>query len=237
MNSRKLVNMFFKAFLIGGVVGLVARFIASWDLVSQYISPFDAFELFGLFLYFTGFALTFAVISLVGFLAYIFIHRFGEGMLRSFWPTVQIVLILLALFDIIYFSNKEISLNYRIIILAIVLVSAIVVAYIKWKQTNKRAIIPALFFMVVVTALELTLVLRTSDLDVIIPMTLTLIVANAYQIIVWYHVTKDDPEHTRRINRRRKEREKELRKLRAAERNKPAKKQGKNKGKKKGKKK
>lgn len=219
--------MFFRAFLIGGAVGLVGSFIASWRLVLEYISPFDAFELLGLFLVFLGYALTFAAVSLAGFLAYIFIQNFGEGMLRAFWPTVQVGLIAFALFDIVYFSNKGIDLKYRILIMLIVLLSAIIVSYVKVQQTNRRAIIPAHFFMVVVTGLELTLVLRTDELTIIFPMMLTLIVTNAYQLITWYHVTKEDPEHTKRIERRRKEREQErqkaLQKLQAEQEEKAAK--------------
>lgn len=203
MNSRKLVNLSFMTLVIGGVVGLVARLIMSWGFVMEYISPFNGFELFGIFLAFIGLSLTFSVVSMAGFLAYVFINRFGKEMLRGFWPLVQVVLVVLVLIQIVFVSNKDIALGYRIAVMLFVLIAAIIVTFLKVKQTNKSAIIPAMFFMVVITALELTLVLRTSDMDYIISVTITLIVANAYQLIMWHHVTKPDPEHTRRINERR----------------------------------
>lgn len=209
VNSRKLVNMFFKTVLIGGVVGLITNFIVSFDLVMQYINPFNGFELVGLFLYYLGFALTFAVVSLAGFLAYVFINQFGESLLRKIWPIVQVLLVAFVLFDIVYFSNQDLTLSFRIITMLAVLVAAIIIAILKVKQTNKAAFIPALFFMVVITTLELTLGLRTSAVDYIVPMLVTLIAANGYQLMAWHHVTKRDEEHIRRVEARRKQRKDE----------------------------
>lgn len=221
VNSRKLVNMFFKTALIGGVFGLITHIIVSFDLVMKYISPFDGFELVGLFLYFLGFALTFAVVSLAGFLAYVFINQFGESLLRSFWPVIQVLLVAFVLFDIVYFSNEDLTLSFRLIIMFAVLIAAILVAIVKVRQISKSAFIPALFFMVVITTLELTLGLRTSAIDYIVPMLVTLIAANGYQLIAWHHVTKRDEEHARRVETRRKqrqvEREKALKNKKQAE--------------------
>lgn len=201
--------MFLKTVLIGGVVGLITNFIVSFDLVMKYINPFDGYELVGLFLYYLGFALTFAVVSLAGFLAYIFINQFGESLLRKIWPIVQALLVAFVLFDIVYFSNEELTLSFRMIIMLVVLVAAILVAIMKVRQTNKDAFIPALFFMVVITTLELTLGLRTSAVDYIIPMLATLIAANSYQLMAWHHVTKRDEEHIRQVEARRKQRKTE----------------------------
>lgn len=207
VNSRKLVNMFLKTVLIGGVVGLITHFIVSFDLVMEYINPFNGFELVGIFLYFLGFALTFAVVSLAGFLAYVFINQFGESLIRSLWPIVQGLLVAFVLFDIVYFSNEGLSLSFRVIIMVVVLVAAIIIAIVKVRQTNKSAFIPALFFMVVITTLELTLGLRTSAIDYILPMLVTLIAANGYQLIAWHNVTKRDEEHIRQVEARRKQRQ------------------------------
>lgn len=199
--------MYVKTVLIGGLIGLVANLIVSYSLVMEYISPFNGFELVGLFLYYLGFALTFAVVSLAGFLAYIFINQFGESILRSFWSIAQVLLIAFALFDIVYFSNADLTLGFKIAIMLIVLIAAVIVAIAKAKQTNKSAIIPALFFMIVITALELTLGLRTNSVDYILPMLATLIAANSYQLMAWHHVTKRDEAHIKRIEERRKKRQ------------------------------
>src|SRR5690625_7726959 len=105
-------------------------------------------EILGLVLYYLGFALVFTVVSLDGFLYYLFIHRFGVSIFRFFWPSVQVLLILLALFDIVYFSNKEILLLHRISIAFVVLLASVIVGWFKVKQTNKSGFIPAVFFMV-----------------------------------------------------------------------------------------
>src|SRR5690625_3227263 len=198
--------MVLKTVVIGGLVGLFTSFIVARKIFSNVLSPFQGMEITGLVLYYLGFALVFTVVSLAGFLAYLFNHRVGGSIFRSFWPTAQVVLVLLALFDIVYFSNKEILLLHRIFISLVVLLAGIIIGWLKVKQTNKSGFIPALFFMVVVTTLELTLGLRTSGMDYIVIILITLIVANAYQLLAWHHVTKPDPEHLRRIEERRKER-------------------------------
>src|SRR5699024_6635848 len=104
------------------------------------------------------------------------------------------------------FSNKEIALMHRIYIALFVLLAALFLSWIKVRQTNFTSFFPAMFFMVVVTSLELTLGLRTSDLQFIVIIIVTLVVANGYQLYEWHHVTKIDPEHQKRIEARRKER-------------------------------
>src|SRR5690625_8043305 len=91
-----------------------------------------------------------------------------------------------------------------IFIAFVVLLASVIVGWFKVKQTNKSGFIPAVCFMVVVTALELTLGLRTRGMDYIIIILVTLIVANAYQLLAWHPVTKPEPEHLRRIEERRK---------------------------------
>src|SRR5690625_3101336 len=206
VNSRKLVNMVLKTVVIGGLVWLFTSFIVAHEIFSNVLNPFQGMEILGVFLYYLGFALVFTVVSLAGFLAYLFIHRFGVSIFRSFWPVVQILLAGLALFDIVYFSNKDILLVYRIIIMLVVLGAALLVGWLKVRQTNINGLIPTLFFMIVVTALELTLGLRTSGMEYIIIILVTLIVANAYQIMTWYHVTRPDEKHMKRIEERRRKR-------------------------------
>lgn len=206
VNSRKLVNMILKTALVGTVVGLIMSFIVEWGVYKEFLSPFDGMELLGVFIYFLGFALTFTVVSMAGFLAYLFVHQFGSSILRAFWPLAQILIVAFALFDIVYFSNNDIPVMQRIYIALFVLIAALIVSYIKTKQTNFTSWFPAMFFMVVITALELTLGLRTNDMQYIVIILVTLVVANAYQLIEWHNVTKIDPEHQKRIEARRKAR-------------------------------
>ncbi len=106
MDSRKIVNFFFKTFFIGGIVGFIASFFINSAEYAAVLNPFNAKELLGVSLFYLGYALVFTVIAQTGFFAYLFVHRYGEGFFRSFWPTVQVLVILFALFDLIYFTSK-----------------------------------------------------------------------------------------------------------------------------------
>lgn len=203
MNSRKMVNMFFKTLFIGGTVGLITSFFVQGNEYMNFINPFDGKELLGVFSFFLGYALVFTVVSQTGFFAYLFVHRFGEGFFKSFWPTVQLLIVAFALFDLIYFTSKEVSLLFRILMTAVILIYGLLIAWMKVKQTNNTAFIPALFLMIVVSALQLSLVLRAGDVSFILLMIVPLLVANAYQLLVLHEVTKVDEEHLRRIEERR----------------------------------
>lgn len=211
MNSRKVVRMFFRTILIGGLVGFVTSFFVKSKEYANVLQPFDGMELLGIVLFFFGMALVFTVIGQTGFFAYLFIHRFGQNFFRSFWPTVQVLLILFALFDLVYLSYSagkgEISLLFYIIMTAVILIYGIIIARLKVKQTNRTGFIPALFVMIVITALELSLALRAVDVDYIILMLTPLLAANSYQVLALHEVTKKDEEHIKRIEERRKARQ------------------------------
>src|SRR5699024_3435098 len=161
-------------------------------------------------LFFLGLGLVFTVIAQTGFFAYLFVHRFGENIFKSFWPTVQVLLILFALFDLVYFSAKagegQTPFIFYVIMTAVIFVVSIITARYKVKQSNRSAFIPAVFFMVVVTGLELSLVLRAGDMGYIILMLVPVLYANSYQIIKLQEATEVDEEHQRRMEERRKER-------------------------------
>src|SRR5699024_12091730 len=96
--------------------------------------------------------------------------------------------------------------------------TAYIVATIKVKQTKKTAFIPTMFLMIVVSALELSLVLRAGDVKFIILMLVAVLVANAYQILILHNVTAVDAEHKARIEARRKARREEKEKQAAEKR-------------------
>ncbi|NAW45075.1 KinB-signaling pathway activation protein, partial [Salmonella sp. gx-f4] len=81
------------------------------------------------------------------------------------WNPVQVVLILFALFDLVYFRFERFAKSSESILpyigLAVfILVVGLIIAYFKTKQTHKNTFISALFFMVVVTIVEWVPVLR-----------------------------------------------------------------------------
>src|SRR5699024_8816240 len=84
VNTRKIVNFFTKTLIYGGIVGFIASFFVRPGDYLEYLNPFDAFELLGVILFFLGLGLVFTVIAQTGFFAYLFVHRFGENIFKSF---------------------------------------------------------------------------------------------------------------------------------------------------------
>ena len=187
LNIRKLVKFLFNTFIIGGAVGLVVSFFVKWDTYAEHLNPIDWMELIGLLVFFLGLGFTFAVVSMTGYFAYLYIHRFGISLFRSFWPTVQILLIAFILFDLVYFpyrgSDGEIGLHWLILGVIAFFVYAWLVARLKRKETNKTAFIPTLFFMIVITTVEWTPALIAEGSDYVWLMLAPLLACNTYQII------------------------------------------------------
>src|SRR5699024_12009811 len=143
-------------------------FLVNGQHYASYLSPFDGFNLLGVALFYLGYALVFTVIAQTGFFAYLFIHRFGQGFFKTFWPVVLVLLMLFALFDMIFFTSDDISALFIWSLVIIIGITAYIVATIKVTQTKKTAFIPTMFLMIVVSALELSLVLRAGDVKFII---------------------------------------------------------------------
>src|SRR5699024_1083861 len=201
--------MFFHTLWIGWLVGFITSLIVDFSIYETFLSPFNWKELLGLFLFYSGKGLVYTVIAQTGFFAYLFVNLYGESFFKSFWPTVQVLIILFVLFDIVYFTSKELSLFFRVSLMLVILIAGIIVSYFKVKQTNRSAFIPAMFVMVVILTLELSLVLRTGKASEIILMLTPLLAATAFQLLMLHYVTKVDPEHQRRVEERRKQRAKE----------------------------
>src|SRR5699024_1232026 len=150
------VGLFFKTLFIGGIVCLITSFFVKGPEFIHAFYPFNFLDILGLIIFFLGLGFVFSVISQTGFFAYLFINRLGLGIFRTFWPTVQLVLIAFVVFDLVYFpykgSDGEFPLYLLILMSLAILGYGILIAWIKAKQTHPRAFVPALFFMVVMIA-------------------------------------------------------------------------------------
>src|SRR6185312_14591535 len=143
------------------------------------------------FIWLVGVGLIFAVVSQVGFFAYLFIHQFGLGLFRSIslWNAVQLVLVFVVLFDLVYFRFQNFagegeSLLPYVVLALFILAAGVITAFMKAKMTNRTTFVSALFFMVVVTILEWLPVLRPNEESWIYLMIFPLIACNAYQILM-----------------------------------------------------
>ncbi|OFD52706.1 KinB signaling pathway activation protein [Bacillus mycoides] len=195
MNSRKWVRLFFTTLFLGGISTVFIGFVLEWDKYAKFFQNFDGKEILAVSFWLMGVGFIFSVISQMGFFAYLTIHRFGLGMFRSssLWNAVQLFCIAFVLFDFVYLrsvliANGEVSLGNNILVAGMLFVFGAIVAYIKSKETNKKAFVPALFFMVVVTILEWVPALRINDTDWLYLMVIPLLLCNAYQLLVLHRL-------------------------------------------------
>jgi len=195
VNSRKWVRLFLTTLFLGGVSTVIIGFVLEWDKYDKFFQNFDAKEILAVSFWLMGVGFIFSVISQMGFFAYLTIHRFGLGMFRSssLWNVVQLFFIAFVLFDFVYLrsvliANGEVSLGNNILVAGILFVFGAIVAYIKSKETNKKAFVPALFFMVVVTILEWVPALRINDTDWLYLMVIPLLLCNAYQLLILHRL-------------------------------------------------
>ncbi|WP_100332842.1 KinB-signaling pathway activation protein [Bacillus xiapuensis] len=188
MTIRSWVKFFVHTLIIGGLAaGIVGLFIR-WDELSPLMSKGDWTDVFSIVVWHIAVGFTFSVISQMGYFAYLTVHQFGVGMFRSFWTSVQLLLIAFVLFDLVYFrfqafADKGESLVPYLSLAGFLLVVGLVTAALKAKQTQKKVFISALFFMVVLTVLEWLPVLQVNDKKWLYIMLLTLLPCNAFQLL------------------------------------------------------
>lgn len=143
----------------------------------------------------------------MGFFAYLTVHRFGLGIFKSLWNPVQVLLIAIALFDLVYlrfnsFAESGDSILPYIGLAGIVLAVGLIVAFLKVKQTNREAFIPALFFMVVVTIIEWVPILRVNEHSWLYLMLFPLLVSNAYQLFVLHKLNQKSLEERKALEQK-----------------------------------
>lgn len=191
MTIRNLIKFLFNSLMLGGLLTGILGFVIRWDEFQPYFIDVKIGAILSTFIWLVGVGFIFAVVSQVGFFAYLFIHQFGLGLFRSksLWNAVQIVLVIFVLFDLIYFrftafAGEDESILPYVGIAVFILAVALVTAYFKAKTTNRSTFVSALFFMVVVTILEWLPVLRPNDENWIYLMIFPLLACNAYQLLM-----------------------------------------------------
>lgn len=201
VGSRNVVRLFFRTLGLGGLIGLIISFFIKPGIYAVNLNPFNFTELFGLVLFYIGFGFLSAMVSQTGFFAYLFIHRFGISLFRSFWPTVQVLLIVFVLFDLIYFPYKAYDGNVSVFWFIAMSVALLGVAWVvgkrKAKETNRTAFIPALFLMIVITTVEWVPALQSEGIDYAILMIVVLLICNTYQLFALHRLKKDKPGNTK----------------------------------------
>ncbi|WP_210367846.1 KinB-signaling pathway activation protein [Bacillus sp. REN3] len=205
MTSRNWVHLFLTTLVVGAVTTGVVGFIIRWNEFQKLLSDFSVIEFLSILFWLAGVGLIFSILSQMGFFAYLTIHRFGLGIFKSLWNPVQIVLIAFVLFDLVYlrynaFAESGDSILPYLGLALIVLAAGLIAAFIKSKQTNKEAFIPALFFMTVVTVLEWVPVLRVNEHSWLYLMLFPLLACNAYQLLVLHKLNRKSQEERNKRN-------------------------------------
>lgn len=194
MNSRHLVRLFFSTLLIGGITAGIVGFLVRWDEFKPLFEAGDFVGILTTFIWLLGVGLIFSVISQMGFFAYLTIHRFGIGIFKNLWNAVQITIIGFVLFDLVYLRyiafGEGGSLVPYIGLAGLLLAIGLVTAFIKMKQTNKHAFVPALFFMTVFTVLQWVPVLVENNQGWLYFMLWPLLVCNSYQLLSLHKINE-----------------------------------------------
>jgi KinB signaling pathway activation protein len=191
---RNWVKFFFNALLIGGFVTAVLGLIVRWEFFSQYLEAGETGQFIGALLWMIFLGFTMSVVAQMGFFAYLTVHQFGVNIFKTLtlWNWVQLLIIAVVLFDLIFFRFRLTSegsgrtLLYLTLLASLVIVSS-VTAYFKAKWTKKHTLISALFFMIVITTLEWlpALMVRSGNIDTWVTILLfPLLAVNAYQLLM-----------------------------------------------------
>ncbi|WP_214743085.1 MULTISPECIES: KinB-signaling pathway activation protein [unclassified Exiguobacterium] len=182
MKVQGFLRLFWTTLVFGTLFGFLMNLLAnpgylvsqSWEAIVTALS----------------YSSTWTGISMMGFFAYLIVHRVGLDLFRGprLWNRVQVLLIAFAIFDAVYlrvlaFGNDHV---WRYIgEMVVLLIVAWVVATSKAKQTNMTAFIPTLFLMTVITLIEWIPALQTTDeIPLLWPALATLVFANAYQVLM-----------------------------------------------------
>lgn len=195
MNSRKVVYLFFSTLLIGATSGALVGFILDWRTYWEGLMSGEVVDFVLVIVWLFGIGAMWTLISQMGFFAYLTVHRFALGFFKTArtWNMIQVVIIAFVLQGLGYFryatfATVDESILGYILIPLFLLIFGLCIAYLKSKQTNFGAFIPALFFIVVVTTLEWLPALRVNDPKWLWVYFTPLLVANTWQLLVLHRL-------------------------------------------------
>lgn len=140
-----------------------------------------------------------SVFSQMGFFAYLIVRYMAVGMFRNRWTwnMIQVIVILIVMFDLIYLRYTESAdegLAAFILLPVFLLLAAAGIAWWKVRLTNTSSWIPTLFFMIAVTSIEAIPWLRLNNAASTVFMMVPLMACNAWQILILSKVVNANKE-------------------------------------------
>lgn len=195
MNSKKVVYLFISTLLIGASSGTLVGLLLDFGTYIEGVLSGEIVDFLLVLVWLFGIGAMWSLISQMGFFAYLTVHRFALGLFGSakLWSTLQIIFIAFTLQGLAYFrystfANEGETLLDFILVPFILLIYGLIIAYIKSKETNSGAFIPALFFIIVVTTLEWLPALRVNDPKWLWVYLTPLLVANTWQLLILHRL-------------------------------------------------
>ncbi|CAD2074803.1 KinB-signaling pathway activation protein [Phocicoccus pinnipedialis] len=189
MSSKYLVKFYFVTLIIGAIASTFISLFTEYKNVTIHLFQLNIPEFLLGLVWIIGYGLLIATVSQVVFYIYLFINPLGLGIFRKFWPYVQLLLIMYAIFDLFYLRFTRLGTDHGttlqfIWIPIIIVIVGFIVAYYKSKQTEGKGIfIPALFFMIFMTSLTLLPFISVEDTTWIYRSVFTVLILNAYQLL------------------------------------------------------
>jgi KinB signaling pathway activation protein len=197
VDLKKWFFLFVTTALLGGLSVIPTAMMLGYEgIMGESLSEMLAV---GTWLFVVG--LLFSVISQMGFFAYLMLHRFGLGLFKShkLWNRIQLLLIVITFFDLVYFRYKAFSepgeswMAY-IVLPTFLFIVAILAAYWKARETERFTFVPAIFFIYVVTAIEVLPALTQNDVNWVILMLIPILLCNVWQLLILHRLTSGGQE-------------------------------------------
>ncbi|WP_018753956.1 KinB-signaling pathway activation protein [Paenibacillus sanguinis] len=191
MNLKNWLYLFWTTLAVGAAGSLVVGLLLQWTDTVQYKGITDVLVNIGILL---GVGVMVSVYSQMGFFAYLMVNYMGTGIFsKRVWQYIQLVLAVLALLELMFFRSFM-GVGERgksdLILGVVLLLIALGTAYYKVKLTNATAWIPALFFMLAFTIVEMVGVLQINVNQATAWILAPLLACNAYQILILHRVLK-----------------------------------------------
>nr|WP_213017716.1 KinB-signaling pathway activation protein [Mammaliicoccus sp. F-M27] len=193
--------------LIGVVVTYISSLVFGYDKVTKYLFAGDIGNFIAASVWFVVVGLLVATISQLAYFIYLFINQLGIGIFGKIWPHVQIVVTIFAIFDLVYFRFLRFGGTDQILsfiwLPIVVIIFAIITSNVKNKQSKKNLWIPSMFFMIVMTTVELIPFLRVEDTSWIYLTIFGLLLCNAYQLITLpkFNALSLEERKTKKLNK------------------------------------
>ena len=188
MTLKYLIQFYRNTLLIGVIVTYISSLIFGYDKVTKYLVAGEVGEFVAASIWFVVVGLLVATISQLAYFIYLFINQLCIGIFGKIWPHVQIVVTVFTIFDLVYFRFLRFGGTDQIIsfiwLPIVVIIFAIITSNIKNKQSKKNLWIPSMFFMIVMTTVELIPFLRVEDTSWIYLTIFGLLLCNSYQLIM-----------------------------------------------------